>query len=86
MDAAAHIDVTGSKGGEKKPKAPVEAPDSLRSTNIAKILNMYPKKGAVMVGISGKNDINETGYRAVLSRLFHRRGFCHRPCHQVAAG
>ncbi|KAA8698787.1 TipJ family phage tail tip protein [Pseudomonas proteolytica] len=38
MDAAAHIDVTGSKGGEKKPKAPVEAPDSLRSTNIAKIL------------------------------------------------
>lgn len=38
MDAAAHIDVTGSKGGEKKPKTPVEAPDSLRSTNIAKIL------------------------------------------------
>lgn len=30
--------VSGAKGGEKKPKAPYEAPDSLRSTNIAKIL------------------------------------------------
>ena len=30
--------VAGAKGGEKKPKAPYEAPDSLRSTNIAKIL------------------------------------------------
>ena len=38
MGAAAHLVVTGDKGGEKKPKTPVEAPDSLRSTNIAKIL------------------------------------------------
>ncbi|MDH0300618.1 MULTISPECIES: phage tail protein [unclassified Pseudomonas] len=30
--------VSGAKGGEKKPKAPYEAPDSLRSTNIAKLL------------------------------------------------
>lgn len=38
MGAAAHLDITGSKGGESKPKTPVEAPDSLRSTNLAKIL------------------------------------------------
>ena len=33
-----HLDITGAKGGESKPKTPVEAPDSLQSTNIAKIL------------------------------------------------
>ncbi|EIM16017.1 host specificity protein J [Pseudomonas chlororaphis] len=38
MGAALLPDVNGAKGGEKKPKAPYEAPDSLRSTNIAKIL------------------------------------------------
>ncbi|WP_313456414.1 phage tail protein [Pseudomonas sp.] len=38
MGAAAHLDITGSKGGNSKPKTPVEAPDSLRSTNLAKIL------------------------------------------------
>lgn len=38
MGAAAHLDITGAKGGESKPKTPVEAPDTLSSTNIAKIL------------------------------------------------
>ena len=38
MGAAAHLDITGAKGGESKPKTPVEAPDSLQSTNIAKLL------------------------------------------------
>lgn len=38
MGAAAHLEITGGKGGESKPKTPVEAPDSLQSTNIAKIL------------------------------------------------
>lgn len=38
MGAELPPDLTGAKGGEKKPKAPYEAPDSLRSTNIAKIL------------------------------------------------
>ncbi|MFJ9993433.1 host specificity protein J [Pseudomonas putida] len=38
MGAALLPEVTGAKGGEKKPKNPVEAPDSLQSTNIAKIL------------------------------------------------
>ncbi|WP_342649075.1 DUF1983 domain-containing protein [Pseudomonas sp. REB1044] len=38
MGAAAQLEITGAKSGEKKPKAPYEAPDSLRSTNIAKIL------------------------------------------------
>lgn len=38
MGAALPPDVTGAKGGSSKPKAPVEAPDSLQSTNIAKIL------------------------------------------------
>ncbi|MFW3895277.1 phage tail protein [Pseudomonas bharatica] len=38
MGAALHLDVAGAKGGESKPKTAVEAPDSLRSTNITKIL------------------------------------------------
>ncbi|HGM5580732.1 TPA: host specificity protein J [Pseudomonas putida] len=38
MGAALLPEITGAKGGEKKPKNPVEAPDSLQSTNIAKIL------------------------------------------------
>ncbi|ROL64617.1 phage tail protein [Pseudomonas vranovensis] len=38
MGAALLPEITGTKGGEKKPKSPVEAPDSLQSTNIAKIL------------------------------------------------
>ncbi|KFF43641.1 hypothetical protein JH25_07600 [Pseudomonas sp. BRG-100] len=38
MGAAQKLDIHGAKGGESKPKSPVEAPDSLRSTNLAKIL------------------------------------------------
>ncbi|AZF37680.1 Phage tail fiber protein [Pseudomonas sp. R4-39-08] len=38
MGAAQKLDIRGAKGGESKPKSPVEAPDSLRSTNVAKIL------------------------------------------------
>ena len=38
MGAVDHLEVTGAKGGGSKPKTPVEAPDSLRSTNLAKIL------------------------------------------------
>lgn len=38
MGPADHLEITGAKGGESKPKTPVEAPDSLQSTNIAKIL------------------------------------------------
>ncbi|MDY4311219.1 DUF1983 domain-containing protein [Pseudomonas putida] len=38
MGPTDHLDITGAKGGESKPKSPVEAPDSLQSTNIAKLL------------------------------------------------
>ncbi|MBG8559131.1 phage tail protein [Pseudomonas qingdaonensis] len=38
MGAALLSEVTGSKGGESKPKSPVEAPDSLRSTNFFQML------------------------------------------------
>lgn len=38
MGAAAQIDIHGEKGGTSKPKSPTEASDSLRSTNVAKIL------------------------------------------------
>ena len=38
MGAAARIDITGAKGGSSSPKAPIEAADSLRSTNLAKLL------------------------------------------------
>ena len=38
MGAARMIDIHGAKGGEEKPKTPTEAPDSLRSVAIAKIL------------------------------------------------
>ncbi|AHF68677.1 host specificity protein J [Pseudomonas cichorii] len=38
MGAAERIEIAGAKGGESNPKTPVEAPDSLSSTNIAKIL------------------------------------------------
>ncbi|WP_060507164.1 phage tail protein [Pseudomonas sp. NBRC 111124] len=38
MGPSDHSGITGAKGGESKPKTPVEAPDSLQSTNIAKIL------------------------------------------------
>ncbi|QBF27444.1 DUF1983 domain-containing protein [Pseudomonas tructae] len=38
MGVALQSEITGAKSGEKKPKSPVEAPDSLQSTNIAKIL------------------------------------------------
>ncbi|WP_300746858.1 phage tail protein, partial [Pseudomonas sp.] len=38
MGAARKIDIHGAKGGEEKPKAPTEAPDSLRSVAIAKML------------------------------------------------
>jgi predicted phage tail protein len=32
------IEITGAKGGGSSPKTPIEAADSLRSTNVAKIL------------------------------------------------
>jgi predicted phage tail protein len=38
MGAAQMIDIHGAKGGESKPKSPTEASDSLRSTNLAKLL------------------------------------------------
>ena len=38
MGAAQKIDIHGEKGGESKPKSPTEASDSLRSTNLAKLL------------------------------------------------
>ncbi|UWF46864.1 DUF1983 domain-containing protein [Pseudomonas sp. N3-W] len=38
MGAAKKIDIHGEKGGSSKPKSPVEASDSLRSTNLAKML------------------------------------------------
>lgn len=38
MGAAAQIEIRGEKGGSSKPKSPVEASDSLRSTNLAKLL------------------------------------------------
>jgi predicted phage tail protein len=38
MGAAEKIDVFGAKGGSDKPKTPTEAPDSLRSVAVAKIL------------------------------------------------
>jgi len=38
MGAAEQIEISGDKGGSSKPKSPVEASDSLRSTNLAKIL------------------------------------------------
>ncbi|KDN98901.1 phage tail protein [Pseudomonas donghuensis] len=38
MGAAQQLDICGAKGGGSKPKQPTEAPDSLQSTNLAKIL------------------------------------------------
>ncbi|WP_226456095.1 phage tail protein [Pseudomonas sp. AF03-9] len=38
MGAARNLDIHGAKGGEEKPKTPTEAPDSLRSVAIAKML------------------------------------------------
>ncbi|WP_028616704.1 phage tail protein [Pseudomonas canadensis] len=38
MGAARKIEIHGAKGGEDKPKTPTEAPDSLRSVAIAKML------------------------------------------------
>jgi predicted phage tail protein len=38
MGAPAKIDIQGEKGGSSKPKSPTEASDSLRSTNLAKLL------------------------------------------------
>ena len=38
MGVAEHLEIAGAKGGSSKPKTPVEAPDSLQSTNIASIL------------------------------------------------
>lgn len=38
MGAAKKIDIHGEKGGSSKPKSPTEATDSLRSTNLAKLL------------------------------------------------
>lgn len=38
MGAVAQIDIHGEKGGSSKPKSPTEASDSLRSTNLAKLL------------------------------------------------
>lgn len=38
MGPVDHLEIVGAKGGESQPKQAVESPDSLRSTNIAKIL------------------------------------------------
>jgi predicted phage tail protein len=38
MGAVRKLDIHGAKGGEEKPKTPTEAPDSLRSVAIAKML------------------------------------------------
>ncbi|MBT2374858.1 TipJ family phage tail tip protein [Pseudomonas fluorescens] len=38
MGAARKIEIHGAKGGEEKPKTPTEAPDSLRSVAVAKML------------------------------------------------
>jgi len=38
MGAVQQIEIYGEKGGSSKPKSPVEASDSLRSTNLAKLL------------------------------------------------
>ncbi|WDH25054.1 TipJ family phage tail tip protein [Pseudomonas chlororaphis] len=38
MGAAVQIEIRGDKGGSSKPKSPTEANDSLRSTNLAKML------------------------------------------------
>lgn len=38
MGAARKFDIHGAKGGEDKPKTPTEAPDSLRSVAVAKML------------------------------------------------
>jgi predicted phage tail protein len=38
MGAAEQVDIWGAKGGSSSPKTPTEATDSLRSTNLAKIL------------------------------------------------
>ena len=38
MGASQQIEIHGEKGGSSKPKSPVEASDSLRSTNLAKLL------------------------------------------------
>lgn len=38
MGAAEQIDIHGAKGGSSSPKAPTETVDSLRSTNVAKLL------------------------------------------------
>ena len=38
MGAEQQIEIHGEKGGSSKPKSPVEASDSLRSTNLAKLL------------------------------------------------
>ncbi|AJO76503.1 phage tail protein [Pseudomonas sp. MRSN 12121] len=38
MGAAEKIEIHGEKGGSSKPKTPTEASDSLRSTNVAKLL------------------------------------------------
>lgn len=38
MGAAQQLDIYGAKSGSEKPKTPTEAPDSLRSVAVAKIL------------------------------------------------
>ncbi|SEM50039.1 Phage-related protein, tail component [Pseudomonas sp. ok272] len=38
MGAAPQLDISGAKGGSDKPKTPTEAPDSLRSIAVAKML------------------------------------------------
>ena len=38
MGAAQLLDIHGAKGGSDKPKTPTEAPDSLRSIALAKML------------------------------------------------
>ena len=38
MGAVQELEISGAKGGSDKPKTPTEAPDSLRSIAVAKML------------------------------------------------
>lgn len=39
------LQITGRKGGESKPRPPVETPDSLQSTTYARILDLVSEGG-----------------------------------------
>lgn len=65
MGAAQKIDIHGEKGGSSKPKSPTEASDSLRSTNLAKLL--------IAVG-EGEFDETPTDYSIYLDNTPIRDG------------